>query len=73
MPRIIFTDEELEAVRLYFSNGDLRSYMNGRGKNGVSITLADDILAKVTSGGSTAPTTKTRVDAIWQAIKTASR
>lgn len=74
MPRIIFTDEELEAVRRYFTCKDIREYMVGRGKGReVPLALADAVADKVSGNTSTTGNPKSKVDAIWQAIQTASR
>jgi len=72
MPTVTLTDEEIVAAIRYFSNPDLRSYMDGRGNNGVRLPMADSILMKLKSpqpDPKPVPKkgTNPRVDAIWNA------
>lgn len=73
MPTVTLTDEEITAAIRYFSNADLRSYMEGRGARlGVTLQVADSILQKLRAPQPDpkpvpGKTTNPRIDAIWNA------
>lgn len=82
MTTIKLTGEELDAVIRYFSNKDIREYMTSRGALSVTIAMADTIKTKLEAAklGLAPPVPPTppkksnpRIDAVWNAIKTASR